>query len=48
MPEREIDESSKFIHIDSMGVKANGYSSRHLARGPPSVEEHSGTHWKPS
>lgn len=47
-PEKEIDESPKFIHIDSVGVKANGCSSRRLARGPPFVEEHSGTHWKPS
>lgn len=36
------------VHIDSVGLMANGYSGRNRNRSPPSVEEHSGIHQRPS
>lgn len=36
------------VHIDSVGLMVNGYSGRNMDRSPPSIEEHSGTHQRPS
>lgn len=36
------------VHIDSVGLMMNGYSGRNMNRSSPSIEEHSGTHQRPS